>query len=59
MIIDNYNHLPPEKFITDMKLHMEKEYCCETMKKYLNGWNSYIFDAKDWPGDGTAIFIKP
>jgi len=59
LIIDNYDHLPEKKFLTDMKLYMKNEYCIETMDKLLDGWERFKFDQKDWPGLGTIIFKKP
>jgi len=59
MIVDNYDHIPEERMITNMELYMKNEYCSEIIYELLDGWDHLKFDAEDWPGKGTIIFQKP
>ena len=59
LIIDNYDHIPPKKFINSMEVFMKDEYCLETMKILLSDWKVFKFDEDGWPGLGTIIFQKP
>lgn len=59
MIIDNYDHIPPKKFITSMKAFMRDEYCTDLIKDLLRDWEEFRFDEEGWPGLGTIIFQKP
>jgi len=59
MIIDNYTHECPPRFLTDVKLHREKEYCVEVIKELLSEWEEFVFDEPGWAGSGTIIFKKP
>lgn len=59
MLIDNYDHIPGAKHISDVDYFMKNEYCAVIMYELLKGWEYRKFDAKDWPGKGTIKFQRP
>lgn len=59
MVIDNYDHIPPNNTMTSKEVYMKYEYVGKMMNELLKDWKSFTYDEPDWAGKGTIIFEKP
>jgi len=59
MVIDNYDHIPPENTMTSKKVFFEHEYISDVIDTMLKGWEYFRYDEPGWAGKGTIIYRKP